>query len=123
VTVLRVLAVAALACVLLAGCGGGSNDGGSAAPTEELQPAVPDHGDAAAGKSVFEASGCGGCHTLAAAGANGSIGPNLDDADVTYAQAYAQIEGGGGGMPSFGDQLSRQEIANVAQFVVDERSG
>ena len=31
-----------------------------------------------AGKSVFTSAGCGSCHTLAAAGATGTIGPNLD---------------------------------------------
>jgi cytochrome c oxidase subunit II len=35
--------------------------------------------NAAAGKAVFTGSaGCSGCHTLAAAGATGTIGPNLD---------------------------------------------
>jgi cytochrome c oxidase subunit 2 len=34
---------------------------------------------AAAGKAVFTgAAGCSGCHTLAAAGASGTIGPDLD---------------------------------------------
>ena len=32
------------------------------------------------GKEVFASTGCGGCHTLAAAGTTGSVGPNLDDA-------------------------------------------
>jgi hypothetical protein len=35
-------------------------------------------GAAPDGKKVFT-SNCGGCHTLAAAGTNGSVGPNLDD--------------------------------------------
>jgi cytochrome c oxidase subunit 2 len=35
-------------------------------------------GNLAAGKTAFAASGCGGCHTLAAAGANGKVGPDLD---------------------------------------------
>jgi cytochrome c oxidase subunit II len=34
---------------------------------------------ASAGKAVFTgAAGCGGCHTLAAAGSTGTVGPNLD---------------------------------------------
>ena len=37
-------------------------------------------GDAAAGEAVFASAGCGGCHTLEAAGASGKVGPNLDDA-------------------------------------------
>ncbi len=36
-------------------------------------------GAASAGKAVFTGSaGCSGCHTLAAAGASGTVGPNLD---------------------------------------------
>jgi cytochrome c551/c552 len=37
-------------------------------------------GDATAGKAVWDANGCGGCHTLAAASASGTIGPDLDTA-------------------------------------------
>ena len=33
----------------------------------------------AAGKQAFAANGCGGCHTLKAAGSGGNIGPNLDN--------------------------------------------
>ena len=32
------------------------------------------------GKAVFTSQGCGGCHTLADAGTNGSSGPDLDEA-------------------------------------------
>jgi mono/diheme cytochrome c family protein len=31
-----------------------------------------------AGKATFTSAGCAGCHTLAAAGATGTVGPNLD---------------------------------------------
>ena len=37
-------------------------------------------GDPTAGKAVWDANGCGGCHTLAAASASGTIGPDLDTA-------------------------------------------
>jgi hypothetical protein len=50
--------------------GGGSSGGGSTGAT----------GDAAAGKTVWDANGCGSCHTLSAAGSTGAIGPNLDTA-------------------------------------------
>jgi len=43
-----------------------------------------------AGKQVFAANGCGGCHTLADAGSNGQIGPDLDD--VLKGQTDAQIK-------------------------------
>ena len=35
-------------------------------------------GNATAGKAVFASNGCGSCHTLSAAGATGTIGPDLD---------------------------------------------
>jgi cytochrome c oxidase subunit II len=42
---------------------------------------------AAAGKAVFTGSaGCGGCHTLAAAGTTGTIGPNLGTSIVASAK-------------------------------------
>jgi mono/diheme cytochrome c family protein len=38
-------------------------------------------GDVSRGKQIFMTTGkCAGCHTLAAAGASGTIGPNLDNA-------------------------------------------
>jgi cytochrome c oxidase subunit 2 len=52
-----------------------------ATPTTTSTTAAPAGNAAqlAAGKAVFTgASGCGGCHTLADAGTNGQIGPNLD---------------------------------------------
>jgi mono/diheme cytochrome c family protein len=36
-------------------------------------------GSPAAGKAVFAAEGCAGCHTFSPAGATGTVGPNLDD--------------------------------------------
>ncbi len=36
-------------------------------------------GGAAAGKAVFDAQGCGACHTFKPAGATGKVGPALDD--------------------------------------------
>jgi len=39
----------------------------------------PPTGNPAAGKPIFAAQGCGNCHTFAAAGSSGTIGPNLDE--------------------------------------------
>jgi mono/diheme cytochrome c family protein len=78
---------------------------------------VPANAHAAAGSTVFAAAGCGGCHTLGAAGTNGLIGPNLDTLRPTYAQVRTKVERGGGGMPSFAAQLSAQQIRDVAAFV------
>jgi mono/diheme cytochrome c family protein len=43
------------------------------------------NGNAAAGKAVFASAGCAACHTLKAAGASGTIGPDLDNI-ASYAQ-------------------------------------
>jgi cytochrome c oxidase subunit II len=48
---------------------------GSTAPATTTSSGAP---PAASGKAIFTGSGCSGCHTLAAAGATGTVGPNLD---------------------------------------------
>ena len=78
-------------------------------------------GDVQAGKTLFASAGCGGCHTLAEAGANGTVGPNLDESSMRFDEAVEQIREGGNGMPAFGDRLSDDEIRDVAAFVVEAR--
>jgi mono/diheme cytochrome c family protein len=89
--------------------------------TEAAAPAasstIPAGANAAAGASVFKSAGCGSCHTLKAAGANGQLGPNLDLLRPGYAAVRAKVEAGGGGMPSFSGQLSPEQIRDVAAFV------
>jgi len=72
----------------------------------------------ASGEQIFKSSGCGGCHTLAAAKATGSVGPNLDQLKPSYAAVVSQVTNGGGVMPSFSGSLSKSQIAAVARFVV-----
>ena len=78
---------------------------------------APAAGTAVTGAQVFATSGCGGCHTLAAANANGQIGPNLDVLQPTVAQVETRVEEGAGVMPSFRDRLSAEQIRAVAEFV------
>jgi mono/diheme cytochrome c family protein len=59
---------------------------------------------------------------FADAGSSGAVGPNLDDSSVDFEGAVTQITNGGGGMPAFSGQLSDEEIANVAAYVVTARS-
>jgi len=72
--------------------------------------------DLTAGKSQFETT-CAACHTLAEAGTHGSVGPNLDKLKPNDALVTKQVTNGGGGMPAFGGQLSKSQIANVAGYV------
>jgi mono/diheme cytochrome c family protein len=74
-------------------------------------------GDPVAGKAVFASAGCTGCHTLKAANATGTIGPNLDQLKPALAKIIHQVNVGGGPMPSFKGSLSVKQIADVAAFV------
>lgn len=73
--------------------------------------------NATSGAQIFTSAGCSGCHTLAAADANGTIGPNLDSLKPPYGAVVAQVSHGGGGMPSFSGSLSQKQIAAVARYV------
>lgn len=94
--------------------------------TYPITPAFGLTGDAKSGKTIF-LSNCGGCHTLADAGTTGTVGPNLDSKQPDYRHATAQITNGGGGMPPFaksnGGQLTDQQIADVATYVVTSTGG
>jgi len=70
-----------------------------------------------AGKAIFDSAGCGGCHTLAAAGTNGNVGPNLDAAKPPKALVIQRVTNGMGVMPSFKGSYSEEEIAAVADYV------
>ena len=109
----------------LAGCGGGEE----VSPTPETivgtlpeattaeQPTSTLQGDASNGAKVFASAGCGGCHTLEAAGSSGTVGPNLDQAQPDPSLVTQRVTNGQGAMPSFADSLSEQEIADVAAYV------
>lgn len=108
----RTLAALALTATALAaaGCGGGGG-GGSSKTTTSTAPTVT------SGERLFTSVGCSNCHTLAAAGAKGQVGPDLDTLKPSTAQVVRQVTHGGGGMPAFGDQLSAPQIRSVARYV------
>ena len=84
-------------------------------PSNPPTPAPPDGGTD--GESLFASAGCGGCHTLSAAGSSGTVGPNLDESQPSLELAIDRITNGQGGMPAFKDQLSEEQIQAVAEFV------
>jgi cbb3-type cytochrome c oxidase subunit III len=69
------------------------------------------------GAKIFKGAGCAGCHTLAAAGATGTIGPDLDQLKPSKAIVAHQVTVGGGLMPAFQGKLTAAQIQAVAQYV------
>lgn len=135
---LRILVLIGFAAVL-AGCGGGT----TAAPTAKrvigsLPSAAPIKGDPAAGRTLYAANGCGGCHTFKPAGSAGKVGPDLDNlpSDATKANqgpldqyvfssiknpsAYVVPGFKDGVMPNYGSQLSDGQIADLAAFLTKQ---
>jgi cytochrome c oxidase subunit 2 len=94
-----------------------------------IQTQPTEQGDAAAGKDVFDAQGCGSCHTFEAAGSTGTVGPNLTealqgkDADfirTSITDPNAQIAQGfqPNIMPqTYGTQLSAKQLADLVAFL------
>jgi mono/diheme cytochrome c family protein len=80
-------------------------------------------GGGADGKSVFASAGCASCHTLADAGASGTVGPNLDEAKPPKSLVVDRVTNGAGVMPSFKDRLSPAEIQAVADYVSSVAGG
>jgi mono/diheme cytochrome c family protein len=128
----RLALVAIAACALLAGCGAEgvvsptpvTVVGSLPKPTLEPEtPAFKLKGDPTAGKKTFLSAGCVGCHTLADANAKGTVGPNLDQAKPDYRLVTARVTLGKGAMPSFKGQLTDQQIADVAAYVVKATGG
>ena len=95
----------------------------AAAPSVPVTPASKLKGDPTAGAPTFKKAGCIGCHTLAAAHATGTVGPNLDQAKPSYPLVTARVTLGKGVMPSFKGQLTDQQIADVAAYVVKSTGG
>ncbi len=68
------------------------------------------------GAAIFK-SECAGCHTLAAAGATGTVGPNLDQLKPNMAIVVHQVTNGGAVMPAFKGKLTTAQIQAVAKYV------
>jgi mono/diheme cytochrome c family protein len=87
------------------------------------------------GAQVFANNGCGGCHTLAAAGSGGVTGPNLDE--VLPGQSAAMVhesivnpnkEIAKGYTPNvmpenFEQTISKEEIEQLVEYLIENTSG
>jgi cytochrome c6 len=120
------LLIAALG-LAVAGCGGGGGGGGGAAG-ETTQPGASTtattgerrregEGDPQAGELVFVTNGCGFCHILSDVAARGTRGPNLDETKPSYDLVVERVTNGKGVMPSYADDITPQDIQDVAAYV------
>jgi mono/diheme cytochrome c family protein len=98
------LAAAAVFLAFVAGCGGSNGD--SSTPPAST----------GGGEQLFKAN-CSTCHTLAAAGASGQVGPNLDKLEPGPDLVTSQVNSGGGAMPSFKGKLTDDQIKQIADYV------
>jgi mono/diheme cytochrome c family protein len=73
-------------------------------------------GPAAEGTRLYTLRGCANCHGQ---NGEGAVGPSLaGNPNVGNTKlVVTQLLNGGGGMPAFGDELSRHQLAAVASFV------
>ncbi len=92
---------------------------------------------ATSGEQIFTAAGCAGCHKLAKAGANGNIGPSLDQLAAAAGKrepgksaeqyvheaivdpgAYTVSGFGKGVMPSYQGKLSDKQIDALVKYLL-----
>jgi mono/diheme cytochrome c family protein len=131
------LLLVVLGALALAGCGGEK----VVTPTGPVEGPLPTttaataKGNAAAGKQVFAANGCGGCHTYKPAGASGTQGPDLDKLpelaqkanqgpldqfvheSIVNPSAYVE-KGFSDIMPkNYGQSLNQKQLADVVAFL------
>ncbi len=125
--------IAALVAVLAAAgavtaCGTTGDDENTNDADTQATPATqveeqPLDAEAEMGRQLF-VDNCGTCHTLDAAGTQGAIGPNLDEAQTDEAEVLEVIADGGrgsGNMPA--NLVTGADAQAVAKFVADSGPG
>lgn len=135
-TIWMVVAIGAIVLVFgvtfLAGFLLGHFTGGTTTTTVAGAETSADEEAAEPGAQVFIASGCGTCHTFAAAGTTATVGPNLNeflapddnaagieemiiDPEVEVAEGYSA-----GVMPqTYGQTIPPEELEQLVQFLVN----
>lgn len=119
-----------------------AEEGTEHGPEEEQAPSEQDDpskepvendgpGDASAGAAVFVDIGCGGCHTLADAGSDAAVGPDLDQAlegkdaefiETAIVDPNADVAAGFGPdiMPgNYGEELSSDDLADLVAYLLE----
>lgn len=81
-------------------------------------PAAAD--EAQRGKQLFNETSqppCSVCHTMAAAGAAGEIGPNLDELKPSVDRIARAVRQGVGVMPGYRETLKEDQIETLIRYV------
>jgi len=84
-----------------------------AAPVAHADPLAP-------GRALFKQSAvpaCALCHALKDAGAEGAIGPSLDELKPDAARVAKALRNGIGQMPAYRDKLTEQQIETLSRYV------
>ena len=78
-----------------------------------------DPAELARGKELFTKiqPACAVCQTLQAAGAEGQVGPVLDELKPDAGRVLRALKAGIGVMPSYAERMSEKDMLAVAQFV------
>jgi len=78
-----------------------------------------DPAELARGKELFTKiqPACAVCHTLQAAGAEGQVGPVLDELKPDADRVLRALKAGIGVMPSYAERMTEKDMQAVAQFV------
>src|SRR5262245_33372276 len=110
-------------------------------PTGPTGPAGP-----ASGKTIFTSNGCNSCHTLTAAGAKGTVGPDLDKlpaeaqkagqpleqfirTSIVDPNAYIEPKCPNGACPKgvmppdFGQKISKPDLDTLVQYLIQSSKG
>lgn len=88
--------------------------------------AADDSAQLALGKKLFMQGvvpSCAVCHTLQDAGAEGAVGPVLDELKPDAARVAKALRNGLGQMPSYKDKLTDAELAALALYVSKASGG
>jgi cytochrome c oxidase subunit II len=110
-----------------------ASEGEEAETTEAVEGAEPEsQGASSSGDQLFTGTGCGSCHTLAAAGSTGEVGPNLNEflapdddtkgVEVMIVEPNSELAEGypANVMPQdYGQTLSSSEVHQLAEFLVE----
>ncbi|RFU60858.1 PQQ-dependent dehydrogenase, methanol/ethanol family [Peribacillus glennii] len=87
-------------------------------PEEEKEEEKETVASANEGLKVYEGN-CLACHGTA--GADGHNGPNLQNSEIAKeaSKVIEKVKSGGTTMPAFGEELSEEEINNVAAYITE----